>query len=248
MNKSLSARILLGVSVFCTLSCDRPELKKSSLKIQFPKLKVAANTNTAGIGSSSISTGFSGSFPINCYIIFVSGPEPEMQRNFCERKNDGAFTPRKVGLWAGGTSAGGTLAIDVPAGNDRVVMIAGFYAQNGSCVNFRNGLNSGLSRPYLLGETGPVNLIGGQTAEVAVNMNFAATNWFDNCQGPDFNMNIPKTNSGTSFLSLNQAGANQIQTSNGQYSANIVIHGGNQLKEMSSTNGKYRIQNVQISR
>jgi len=99
-------------------ACTRPEVQKSSVKIQFPQvnstlqsqeatfvdklLSTANATNTVTSTSTLTPSGFSGNYPINCYVIFVSGPEPELKRSNCGRKSDSSFPRRYLGPWAGG--------------------------------------------------------------------------------------------------------------------------------------------------
>ncbi len=251
MIKNMGSSLILLLCTFTVLSCTRPQAQKSLLKIQFPlasKNMKGTKVLTADI-ASNVSTGFAGDFPINCYMVLISGPEPELQKNYCERKNDPTFSPRRVGIWAGGVASGGTLELDVPAGSDRSVVIAGFYSQSGFCRDFhKNGFSKGLSRPYLLGEVEQVNLPGGQTTEVPVALNFNPELWFDSCVGPDFHDPLNSIAAGASFISAHHAGTGLVTTTSGQYSGNIVIHGGSQLKGSNSLGGKYRLENVQIKR
>ena len=182
-------RLIIGMFFMSLGACHRSEVRTASIKLQFPKSLAA--TAVVSTLYSSTSTGFVGNYPINCYVALVSGPETEMQKNVCERKNDITIVSRKVGVWSGGLSEGQTLNLDIPAGSDRTVMIGGFYAQNGSCVDFnKSNTGEGLSRFYFLGEVNKVKLSSDQSAEINVPISFDSNNWFDQCRGTDLNFSV----------------------------------------------------------
>lgn len=174
------------------VSCERnfSENLNSKVTLQLP----IASTNK--VSSQSVETfDFNTTRPasiddFNCYGLFVSGPEPEMQDNSCGRKSDPNYPKRKVGLIGGGALIGSSLNVTVPSGNDRVFTLVGFKTQDNYCPDFKSGTmdNTKMSKPYIIGEVGRVGLVAGENKSLQIQMKFDANSWFDDCQGPEFNL------------------------------------------------------------
>lgn len=186
--------LLLSVLFVGLTGCDRLSLKDSSkVRIQFPSAqslasKAEAFSTTGGTTNDGrpIPTGFTGSTPINCYLVTVTGPEEALRKNTCTR-DDNSMTPRKVGPWTGGVPAGGELTMEVPSGDGREFSIIGFHAPDGQCKDFKAaGFGDGLSRPYMLGAKPGLKLRAGETIVVDVPITYDPDKWFDSCDGPDF--------------------------------------------------------------
>lgn len=196
-SKYMKNRVLLTVALFTVMGCDRLKLDEQT-KIQI-KLPGSASSLSSKVENSTSSlntarpapTGMTGDRPINCYLIAASGPEPELQRNICQRK-DGTttFAPRKIGPWVGAAPAGSAIGIDVPSGKDRVIFVVGFHATTATaCRDFKaNGfpLDSEMSYPYIVGEAGNLELKPGEVKDLPLNVSFNEANRFDGCDGPDF--------------------------------------------------------------
>ncbi|UXR66222.1 hypothetical protein EZJ49_08165 [Bdellovibrio bacteriovorus] len=191
--KNYSVLLLSGLFVGLT-GCDRLSLQDSSkVRIQFPSAQsLAAKTETfATTGGTTndgrpIPTGFTGSAPINCYLVTVTGPEESLRKNTCTR-DDNSMTPKKVGPWTGGVPAGGELTMEVPSGESREFSVIGFHAPEGQCKDFKSaGFGDALSRPYMLGGKSGLKLRAGETVVVDVPITYDPEKWFDSCDGPDF--------------------------------------------------------------
>lgn len=150
---------------------------------------------------------------VNCYLIMVSGPESDMQRNVCSTTTGQNL---KVGRWAGGIPAGSILSLEVPAGAKREITVVGFKATNGACTNFKttdvNGMS--LSEPHILGKV-TKDLTPGKV-EVSVPVPSytipSTTLKISDCKGPDFNMEKSQlyfgdspSGAGTYTLSMNKS-------------------------------------------
>ena len=126
-----------------------------------------------------------GTFPINCYLAAVEGPEATMSHNYCGSKDASlVIQPTyKFGTYVGLRQSGQTLTLEVPTGKDRIVHLFGFHAVSlEECkLLAEDPSKQMLSHPYHLGKSEPVNLEG-RDIEVVVNLvNPAATNKVDDC-------------------------------------------------------------------
>ena len=186
---SMKTRILYvcGLAFVMTLSagCSR-EMETSSLQIRLPKAtstlekSLTAQTESPADGTSQWNSSLNPTehTQVNCYGIFVGGPEPELQRNHC-KMDDGKkifFGPHLTFA-----KAGNTITMTVPAGNDRVISVFGIVAQNGACgpvkdvpPDFAN-----LSQPHLIAET-TVNLEAGDN-EVLLTAKLEHEKTLDTC-------------------------------------------------------------------
>lgn len=189
--------IILFSSLLIFTACTRPTGDSSTVNIQMPNINSTAsvsnekNITTMGTGTHPTPTGFTGTYPINCYGVLVGGPEPEMSRSVCYR-SDNSQPIRQVGAWAAGVPSGGNVSLEVPAGKDRVFYLVGFYTATGSCYDFKNNQfpsDSNISHPYILGIADKVQLDPGATKEISLNATFSSTAYYDDCKGPDFSDN-----------------------------------------------------------
>lgn len=193
-SKYMKNHVLLIVALFAVVGCDRLKLdEQTKIQIQLPgsASSLSSKVETSFVGLSPIPSGMTGDLPINCYLIAASGPEPELRRNICQRKDGtNVFAPRHVGPWVGAAPAGTAIAIDVPSGKDRVIFVVGFHATSvTACRDFKaNGFpgHAEISDPYLVGEAGNLELKPGETKDLPLNVSFNPENRFDGCDGPDF--------------------------------------------------------------
>lgn len=215
--QKISLILCLSVSCLLTISCAREAEERSSVTIEIPNAvqsKIAAYSATEfddyedddDKGWSSFTpTGLddgSNDLPINCYAVMVSGPEAYMQNSMCGRQaenaagdnyidfKEGELYNFHVGQWAGLTSTGGSLVLDVDAGPDRVFTLIGFHVQGNdalSCSPIGIEIDrEKFSRPYVVAQSAPMSLTGGQEVSPEMTMSFDANNWFDSCDGPAF--------------------------------------------------------------
>lgn len=190
--------VILLLSVVGVLGCDRLKVdEQAKIQINLPQAQsVLSAKSVAAFSGRPVPTGFTGNMPINCYLIAAGGPEADLQKNLCGRKDSAgkisgssSFAPRKIGPWIGAAPAGTALSIDVPSGKDRVIYVVGFHALTAAdCRDFRTyGFpDNEMSNPYLVGEKGGLELKPGETKDLPIEVSFNSANEFDSCQGPDF--------------------------------------------------------------
>lgn len=131
--------------------------------------------------------------PFNCYAVMVGGPELSLKQNFCGQKDNGGRLKNAFffGPWVGAipaTASGGQLSLEVPSGNDRVFYLIGFHAIDmAACRDLKSlpVLQSQLSKPYIIGEVGKVQLLPGNSTTVSIQKVFDSQRWFDDCQFND---------------------------------------------------------------
>lgn len=187
------------ISVFFLFSCERSFDSSKTAKVSFelPSLSKKSEAQTADFNSSLNPSSVD---DFNCYGLFVTGPELELRRNFCGRKSDSSFPKKSVGLIAGGVAMGSTLNLTVPAGNDRVFTLVGFKTKDNYCPEFISEKldESKMSKPHFIGEIERVNLNPGENKTLQIQMKYDSNAWFDDCQGPDFNLDSSGGSPGTS--------------------------------------------------
>ncbi len=152
---------------------------------------------------------------VSCLFVMVGGPEESMHHNFCGKTTTagtaGAVTVGtgtnavsfsnliNFGVFAATFGKDQMVSLEVPSGTDRFIRIYGMYMPSGTtrCPQIIPGnsgtdaLLSGFSPPVYLGEAGSLNLAPGATVTVPINISSTidATNYFDDCGGPDFGGN-----------------------------------------------------------
>jgi hypothetical protein len=133
---------------------------------------------------------------VNCYVVFIGGPDSELQANTCRLGKANApdteastTSEFKFGIWSGGVAAGKEISLEVPSGMDRVIHLVGLKASTlDMCRDFKAyGFpdKTQISNPFKLGTTGRVNLKPGETTQVAVEMKFDTEQSLIGCRGPD---------------------------------------------------------------
>ncbi|MFZ3228653.1 MAG: hypothetical protein WA160_00485 [Pseudobdellovibrio sp.] len=177
------------VCIFFT-ACDRAAESNSKISIQIPvnSNSIAKKTDVTTLAewSSNVPSDINS---FNCYMIAVTGPEDYLKRNICSKKSTGV-TSFYAGPVVGAVFEGGSLEVDVTPGKDRVVYLIGFQATtSAACQNYKSTAfdQSNLSKPYIIGKTANLNLAPNTVSNVPISMVFDSNNWFDDCQGPEFN-------------------------------------------------------------
>lgn len=202
LNKIEFVSALMALLFFATLSsCGKIDDQiNASVTIKMPDL-----TNNSIAESVSAQMNSSVSTPtqlsdINCYAVMVGGPsgEANLNRTRCEvvavsGSTKSIIENRYVGMIRGLVPSNGTISLEVPSGTDRVFSLIGFNASPAtSCLGFTDpNVNLDLvSDPILLGTTGGVNLTGGVTNNVTIQMQSVSGSIANNyqigeCYGPD---------------------------------------------------------------
>lgn len=187
---------VLGLSGIL-ISCDRPSSNQGSsqITIQMPQattasirtmqsesLRASGSNNGPSFGLSP--TAFSS---LNCYYIFVGGPESSMANNSCQVASGNSFS---FGVMAGPIAAGAQATLQVPAGSNRSLFMGGYAIDSSvytSCPALTNvaAIAAHISSPVFLGSVGGINLTPGATVSVSVPVTatLLATNAIQNCSG-----------------------------------------------------------------
>ncbi|MBT4761142.1 MAG: hypothetical protein HOO06_05530 [Bdellovibrionaceae bacterium] len=177
--------ILLSVSLVGLLGCSRTVGERTTLKFRLPTAQISSNTS---IVAAQAATSWNDALDptrlseINCYAVFVGGPEAEMNHSSCSAEHGTTKQEMmRFGPNVGFIPAGGEVAIDVPAGDDRTIYLVGLQAQNGGCSSFVDGnLDfANLSFPHILAEK-KINLFPGEIV-VAMTPALDSTKKFNKC-------------------------------------------------------------------
>ncbi len=163
-------------------SCTR-ESKVSTITIQLPPVEKAA-ADTVNLKSGA---GFNNTLnpstvaDINCYGVFVGGPENFMQSSSCSDSATNTvqmrFGPKKFFM-----PAGSEVSIDVPSGTARKIYLVGLKSQSSACQLLSPTQNpdvNNLSVPHVIGEK-VVDLVPGTTAVTLVRT-LDSSRKFDSC-------------------------------------------------------------------
>lgn len=180
--------ILISTFGFLLTSCTRSGNDQSSkIQIKLPELKTSYSRK---VGVLSTPTSLS---DINCYMVFVGGPDLEFQRNTCPTKgNSLSGIPSKAitfGPLLGGFAPSSEISIEISSGNDRVIHLVGMNVISPEvCRDFKTYGFPGSqesSKPYILGTVGRLLLEPSKTVEVPISISFDSANAIEECTGPD---------------------------------------------------------------
>lgn len=194
--------LVMTASVFisCTRAVDTenakvviqlPQLSEATLKGEPAASKISILSD--GISSEETSTeefssveptAFSGTAPINCYLVGIGGPENFLNVNFAGLIVNGVLQATyKFGPFIGLRKAGESIEFMAAPGENRVVYIFGVLASDiNDCKDLQTEKPSkaSFSKPYMLGQSSPLKFIAGQDVVVPVLLNQpVATNKMD---------------------------------------------------------------------
>ena len=181
------------------LGCERPGDSSSggsTVSISIPKASISALSSSRSQTSSRASSNGSGgnfglSMPtsfssLNCYYVFVGGPEASLSNSSCVLQSGTTYT---FGVLAGPIAAGSTASFQIAAGSNRSIYMGG-YMTDGSmsgCPSLDNmeSIQSHISPPVFLGSVGGLNLNPNSTVNVSVPVTatLQASNQIQNCSG-----------------------------------------------------------------
>ena len=193
-----------------TLSCTRAvNDNKTNLSIQLPAVtqstsllqstnKVSAMMDTgivdvvtdeetfSGIMATGYTTG-ANQYPINCYLVAVSGAEPNLQTNYCGKSDLFGITQKTYvfGPMLGLRQAGSSMELTVDPGDNRKVLVFGLHALDlNECKDIATGKpsKSSLTKPHFLGASDLMKFEPGKSITVPVNLSMpVAANQIDDC-------------------------------------------------------------------
>ena len=165
------------------MGCTR-DVPAARLVIQVPALSknFEALTTTQSSGQNPWSGEITSFSQVNCYVVAVGGPEPELRGNYCKEKTTDAELFR-FGPFEGGIPAGSQISIDVPSGSARKVILLALQAQPGACRSFKNqGPASGqVSYPRVVGIKSVDLSPGTANVSFAIPTNLTALSQIDDC-------------------------------------------------------------------
>lgn len=131
---------------------------------------------------------------INCYGVFVGGPDEELKGKTCalgtanesfESHSGGEMV---FGDWMAAVPAGQILSMEVKPGVDRVIYLVGMKTTDGGCVDFRkDGMpdETKASSAFLLGIAGRLELKAGAETSVKIPMTLNNGKTIVGCRGDD---------------------------------------------------------------
>ncbi|MEK6773980.1 MAG: hypothetical protein AABY64_08565 [Bdellovibrionota bacterium] len=201
MNNIIKITVTIALSVFI-LSCDRTKKDVSRLVFKMTPDAGSNSVETSAFKLSKLDTNLStlsatNAFnsaldpsalaDINCYAVFVGGPEDSMRGNMCKDSITGVEKMRfGAHAYAGFFLAGTEISLEVNSGPDRHIYLVGLKSQNGACVSF---VSSGpdkanLSYPHIIGEVTMKLDPGTVTVPITTSLS-ATTQKFDSCDFPN---------------------------------------------------------------
>lgn len=197
--------VILFLFSFFLFSCERSfQSGSAQLEIQTPLTGSSSdlfsdNNINNNHKVQTLSTDLNSLDEVTCYAVTVHGPEPELRKNYCRQAAIATSQARPIGKIVGTVRAGEKLSLEVPAGNDRVFALMGFKSIDNYCPNLLTEKidKTKISKPFLLGEVGGVNLVAGEVKSINLKMNFDSNLWFDECKGPDFDIALGEGGSTT---------------------------------------------------
>ncbi len=179
---------ILGLSLLLifSINCSR-KVENTTIRFKLPDAEVLHSVNGQTTGANDSADWNSNLNPtqasaLNCYAVFVAGPEDFMQRNSCSNSQTGEEVMR-FGPHGGFFPAGSEVAIDVPSGEIRKITLVGLVGQNGACRNFRGTGEpdfQNLSYPIIVAET-QVSLQPGVTIVPMTPVVNSGNESFDDC-------------------------------------------------------------------
>lgn len=181
--KKLEA-ILLLIFAITLVSCTR-KTENSTLKITLPAGVISQNISVQSDGTEwNTSLNPVDVSEINCYGVFVGGPEAPMNAGYCSIEETSTVKFR-FGRARFFIPAGNTVEIEVPSGPARRIILVGLRAQNGACVNLgpqQDPDGANLSVPHIVGET--VRDLPPGAVSVNIGRTLNASEYFNDCRFP----------------------------------------------------------------
>lgn len=170
------------------ISCTRAgNSENAKIQIKLPDL---ATSYSGKVGTLSEPSQLA---DLNCFMVFVGGPEQDLQRNTCPTLGNSVNgTPSRsinFGPLYGGFAPSTEISIEVPSGNDRVLHLVGMRVSAPEiCRDFKAygfpGKNES-SKPFIIGTADRVLLEPSKTVEIPIKMAFNAADGIEKCTGPD---------------------------------------------------------------
>ena len=172
-------------------SCTRKVEERSTLNIKFPsnpfQKGVVSSSSTSqkievlATGAPDWNTSLQPSTiaEINCYALFVGGPEAPLKASSCSDSTSGEVKFR-FGIPAGFFPQGSQVSVDVPSGADREITLVGFKTQGTACSSsFNNPDFSNMSFPHIISTKVQDLAPGDVNIDMVASLN--TSNTFDIC-------------------------------------------------------------------
>ena len=159
-------KVLIGFTLLTSISCSKKNPTESKVKIQFDQSYFTnSSVPLAKNSASNASDNHDGPnwglqdptnlSQINCWGVFVGGPESSLQKSRCTNFNDNEFI--QFGPRAGFFPINGEGEVFVPAGSGRKIWLAGMASANGQCeLGFDTNADvnaANYSNPFIVGYT-----------------------------------------------------------------------------------------------
>ncbi|MEK6772911.1 MAG: hypothetical protein AABY64_03130 [Bdellovibrionota bacterium] len=178
----------LFLIIFCLfgLSCERTKQETSKLVFRLtPSSSTDEKMSDLRPAAFSPALTINSLAEVNCYAVFVGGPEDFMRSSFCKDSTT-ATEKMRFHPYAGLIPAGSEVSLEVPTGPDRNIFLVGMKAQGAACATIKGGQKpdeANLSAMHIIGRK-TMSLTPG-TNTVDISTSFSATDKFDDCHFAD---------------------------------------------------------------
>jgi hypothetical protein len=191
--------LITALAVFL-FSCERAVQESSKVSIQLPVSSSKAVTFSGPATTGPVApsdeekpdeflslqpTEYAGEYPINCYAVVVGAEATSFKKNYCGQKDASTAVSHDLefGPIVGLIPEGGVISFDLDIGKARQFYVLGFHAINAqSCRDLAQQPEKyNLSKPYLIGKSGPVDLVGGDQNVVIKLGSVSGSSSFDDC-------------------------------------------------------------------
>ena len=174
------------------LGCTREVTNQSTVRLKFPVVsnssKSSQKISTASIDNTSTGPNWNTSIvassisEINCYAIFIGGPE--LTQNRCYDTATG-YEFKFGTTFAGFFSPGAEIALTMDPGDGRVIYVAGMKANTGGCIagTLENNLSpefQKLSEPQVIGQSASTNIVPGDQ-QISIGVDLDSSKKFQHC-------------------------------------------------------------------
>ncbi len=185
-----------STKISITLPGSAPQNQGASIaKIIDASTKISALSAGESDGQQSenfldiLPTGYSavGNYPINCYLVAISGPENFLKNNFCGKTNSAQNTLDRTysfGTFIGLRPAGSAFEFEAVPGDNRQILIFGLHSTSAqACTDFTNKPSkTNFSKPHMVGLSAAMRFEAGKSITVPVNLDMPTTaNQMDDC-------------------------------------------------------------------
>lgn len=147
--------IILLFSALLLIACERKS-ERAQVRLQFPAISTKQNASISKVTAQNHGGSWGVPVPtsisdINCFAVFVGGPEASLRDKSCAKGEDSTFERFYFHHVQGFTSIQSELVFDLEPGPGRTFFVLGVKSTAGQCPAFENMNQSLISNPLLIG-------------------------------------------------------------------------------------------------